>query len=353
MKDDDRNAKHHGLGTLAIHAGQSPDPSTGAVMTPIYATSTYAQSSPGVHQGFEYSRTHNPTRFAYERCVAGAGRRHARLRVRLRPGGDLDRCWSCSTAATTSSRWTTSTAARYRLFERVRRRTRRPGFQLRRPHRPGGVRSRDQAEHQAGLDRNADQPAAEDRRHRRDRRISRSKRGLLVVGRQHLRLADPAAPAGTRRATSSCIRRPSTSTATPTWSAACWWSATTPNSPSSSPSCRTRSARVQGPFDSFLALRGLKTLHLRMQAHCENALALAQWLETHPAIEKVDLSGPGVASAPRAGEAADGRLRRHASRSACKGGLEAAQALLRTHASCSRWPSRSAAWKAWSTIRRS
>src|SRR4051812_17165062 len=58
------------LGTLAIHGGQSPDPSTGAVMVPIYATSTYAQSSPGVHQGFEYSRTHNPTRFAYERCVA-------------------------------------------------------------------------------------------------------------------------------------------------------------------------------------------------------------------------------------------------------------------------------------------
>src|SRR5690606_7939857 len=60
-----------GLGTKAIHAGQAPDPSTGAVMPPIYATSTYAQASPGVHQGFEYSRTHNPTRFAYERCVAG------------------------------------------------------------------------------------------------------------------------------------------------------------------------------------------------------------------------------------------------------------------------------------------
>src|SRR3990167_1566852 len=55
--------------TRAIHAGQTPDPSTGAVMTPIYATSTYKQSEPGVHQGFEYSRTQNPTRFAYENCV--------------------------------------------------------------------------------------------------------------------------------------------------------------------------------------------------------------------------------------------------------------------------------------------
>src|SRR3546814_17080899 len=57
----------HRFGTRAIHAGQSPDPSTGAVMTPIYATSTYAQPSPGVHPGLEYSRSHNPTRFAYER----------------------------------------------------------------------------------------------------------------------------------------------------------------------------------------------------------------------------------------------------------------------------------------------
>ena len=56
--------------TRAIHAGQSPDPTTGAVMTPIYATSTYAQQSPGVHKGFDYGRSHNPTRFAFERCVA-------------------------------------------------------------------------------------------------------------------------------------------------------------------------------------------------------------------------------------------------------------------------------------------
>ncbi len=62
------NKKH--LETRVIHAGQHPDPTTGAVMMPIYATSTYAQESPGKHKGFEYSRTHNPTRFAFERCVA-------------------------------------------------------------------------------------------------------------------------------------------------------------------------------------------------------------------------------------------------------------------------------------------
>ena len=60
----------HRFATLAIHAGQEPDPTTGAIMTPIYATSTYVQQSPGVHKGFEYSRSQNPTRFAYENCVA-------------------------------------------------------------------------------------------------------------------------------------------------------------------------------------------------------------------------------------------------------------------------------------------
>ena len=70
MKQDDLAAGAFGLDTLAIHAGQEPDPSTGAIMTPIYQTSTYVQSSPGVHQGWEYSRTHNPTRRALEDCVA-------------------------------------------------------------------------------------------------------------------------------------------------------------------------------------------------------------------------------------------------------------------------------------------
>lgn len=65
MKKD----KQH-IATRAIHAGQHPDPATGAIMTPIYATSTYVQESPGHHRGYEYSRTKNPTRSAYEACVA-------------------------------------------------------------------------------------------------------------------------------------------------------------------------------------------------------------------------------------------------------------------------------------------
>ncbi len=62
--------KELGFATRAIHAGQSPDPTTGAIMTPVYLTSTYVQESPGVHKGWEYSRTHNPTRKAFENCLA-------------------------------------------------------------------------------------------------------------------------------------------------------------------------------------------------------------------------------------------------------------------------------------------
>src|SRR3981081_3770836 len=62
--------KQHEFATRAIHAGQEPDPTTGAIMTPIYATSTYVQESPGKHKGYDYSRSINPTRLAYEKCVA-------------------------------------------------------------------------------------------------------------------------------------------------------------------------------------------------------------------------------------------------------------------------------------------
>src|SRR5436305_3970853 len=68
--DRETSANRLGFDTRVIHAGQHPDPTTGAVMMPIYATSTFAQESPGVHKGYDYARTTNPTRMAFERCVA-------------------------------------------------------------------------------------------------------------------------------------------------------------------------------------------------------------------------------------------------------------------------------------------
>src|SRR6201991_506782 len=110
------------FGTRAIHAGQQPDPSTGAIMTPIYATSTYVQTSPGVHQGYEYSRTQNPTRMAYERCVAdleGGSAGFAFASGLAAAATVLDLLDSGSHVIAMDDLY----GGTYRLFERVRRRS--------------------------------------------------------------------------------------------------------------------------------------------------------------------------------------------------------------------------------------
>ena len=111
-----------GFATRGIHAGQSPDPSTGAIMVPIYATSTYVQQSPGVHKGYEYSRSQNPTRMAYERCIADL------------ESGTQGYAFASGLAATSTILDVLDSGAHivamddlyggtYRLFERVRKRS--------------------------------------------------------------------------------------------------------------------------------------------------------------------------------------------------------------------------------------
>ncbi|PKM08715.1 MAG: cystathionine beta-lyase, partial [Gammaproteobacteria bacterium HGW-Gammaproteobacteria-7] len=284
----------HGLGTLAIHAGQSPDPTTGAVMTPIYATSTYAQQSPGVHQGFEYSRSHNPTRFAYERCVAAL------------EGGTRGYAFASGLAGTATILELLDTGSHviamddvyggtYRLFERVRRRS-------------------------AGLDfswvdlNDLDALAAAIRPETRllwietptnpmlklvdlERVVAFAKqRGLLV--------------AVDNTFCSPIVQRPLAFGADLVMHSATKYLnghsdmvggmvvvGDNAELAEKMEFLQNAVGGVQGPFDSFLALRGLKTLHLRMKAHCESAAALAAWLETHPGIEKVIY--PGLESHPQ------------------------------------------------------
>src|SRR6195952_546810 len=121
MKKQLKNSVH-GLGTRAIHAGQEPDPSTGAIMTPIYATSTYVQQSPGVHKGFEYSRSQNPTRFAYERCVADleSGTRGFAFASGLAAMSTVLELLDAGSHVVASDDLYGGT---YRLFERVRKRS--------------------------------------------------------------------------------------------------------------------------------------------------------------------------------------------------------------------------------------
>jgi cystathionine gamma-lyase len=288
------SSKQHGLGTRAIHAGQSPDPTTGAVMTPIYATSTYVQSSPGVHQGFEYSRSHNPTRFAYERCVADL------------EGGRNGYAFASGLAATSTVLDVLDSGSHviamddvyggtYRLFERVRRRSAGLDFSW--------VDLNDRADLEAAV---------------------RPETKLIWIETPTnplLKIVDIAAIAEFARARGILVAVDNTF-ATPMLQRPLelgahlvMHSATKYLNGHSDivggmivvgddaelaekmTFLQNAVGGVQGPFDSFLALRGLKTLHLRMRAHCAAAGELAGWLATHPKVEKVIY--PGLADHPQ------------------------------------------------------
>ena len=282
------------LATLAIHGGQSPDPSTGAVMPPIYATSTYAQTSPGVHQGFEYSRTHNPTRFAYERCVAAL------------EGGTRGFAFASGMAATSTVLELLDAGSHvvamddiyggsYRLFERVRRRTAGLDFSF--------VDLTDPAAFEAAI-------------------TPKTKMVWIETPTNPmLKIVDIAATAAIAKRhgltvvvdntfASPMLQRPLALGADIVVHSATKYlnghsdmvggmAVVGDNAELAEQMAFLQNAigGVQGPFDSFLALRGLKTLPLRMKAHCANAQELAEWLHTHPAIEKVIY--PGLPSHPQ------------------------------------------------------
>jgi cystathionine gamma-lyase len=291
MSSDNKN---YGIGTRAIHAGQSPDPSTGAVMTPIYATSTYVQSSPGVHQGYEYSRSHNPTRFAYERCVASL------------EGGTQGYAFASGLAATSTVLDILDAGSHvvcmddvyggtYRLFERVRRRS-------------------------AGLDFSFvdlnDIAALEAAVTPKTRLIwCETPTNPLLKLVDIARLADFARKRGIWLAVDNTFSSPILQRPLELGAHLVMHSATKYLNGHSDivggmivvgddaalaeqmTFLQNAVGGIQGPFDSFLALRGLKTLHLRMKAHCDNAQQLAEWLATHDAVEKVVY--PGLASHPQ------------------------------------------------------
>ena len=129
----------HQLATRAIHAGQQPDPATGAVMTPIYATSTYVQHGPGEHRGWEYSRSHNPTRDAYEKCIAdleGGARGFAFASGMAATATVLELLDSGSHVVAVDDLYGGS----FRLFHRVRERSAGLRFTFAPLERPGALR---------------------------------------------------------------------------------------------------------------------------------------------------------------------------------------------------------------------
>ncbi len=280
--------------TRAIHAGQSPDPTTGAVMQPIYATSTYVQSSPGVHKGFEYSRTHNPTRFAYERCVADL------------ESGKQGYAFASGLAATATLLDTLEPGSHviasddmyggtYRLFARVREKSAGLKFSYVDMREPKNVEAAIRPETRLIWVETPTNPML--------KLVDLS--AIAAIARKHKLLA-----AADNTFASPYLQRPLEHGFGLVMHSATKYL----NGHSDVVNgmlvvgddaelaerltfLQNAVGAVAGPFDSFLVLRGLKTLAVRMQRHCENALALAHWLEQHPKVARVHY--PGLASHPQ------------------------------------------------------
>jgi cystathionine beta-lyase/cystathionine gamma-synthase len=286
--------KQQKFATRAIHAGQEPDPSTGAIMTPIYATSTYVQQSPGKHKGYDYARSINPTRLAYERCIADleSGTHGWAFASGLAAMATaLDALASGSHIVVSDDLY----GGTFRLFERVRRRSANLDFTFIDMTDPENV----------------------------ERAIRSNTRMVWIETPSNplLKIIDLAAVAKIARAHNT-ISVSDNTFASP-------WvqrpiefgfdmvihSATKYLNGHSDmvggvivvgdnkelgdqiAFLQNSVGAIAGPFDSFLAMRSLKTLALRMERHCENAMEIAQWLEEQPQVESVRY--PGLKSHPQ------------------------------------------------------
>lgn len=283
----------HQFGTRAIHAGQKPDETTGAIMTPIYATSTYVQESPGVHKGFEYSRSQNPTRFAYERCIAdleGGSRGFAFASGLAAMSTTLELLTSGDHVIASDDLY----GGTYRLFERVRKRSSGLQFSFLDMSDPESVR--------AAIQPNTRMIWVETPSNPLLKIVDLKTIAKIAKERNILAVAD-------NTFASPYLQRPlefgfdivihSATKYINGHSDVVGGIAVVSDSELGERLAYLQNAigAVAGPFDSFLALRGVKTLHLRMNQHCENAQNLAEWLERHPAIDRVIY--PGLASHPQ------------------------------------------------------
>ncbi len=285
------------LNTRAIHGGQYPDPSTGALMQPIYATSTYLQESPGVHKGLDYGRSHNPTRFAFERCVADleSGSRAFAFASGLAAISSVLELIDANSHVIAGDDLYGGT---FRLFERVRRRSAGHDFTF---VDMSGAAALEQA-------------------------LRPETRMVMIETPTNplLKLAD-------LEALAKCCKQHNVISVVDNTFASPWIQrplelgfdivvhSTTKYLNGHSDviggvavvSGNTRHedlaerlaflqnavGAIASPFDSFLALRGLKTLGVRMQRHCENALEIAAWLEHQPQVARVRY--PGLPSHPQ------------------------------------------------------
>lgn len=279
------SSKH--LATRVIHAGQHPDPSTGAIMPPIYATSTYVQKSPGDHQGFEYSRSHNPTRFAFERCVADLEE------------GVKGFAFASGMAATSTILEMLDSGSHiiamddlyggsYRLFENVRKRSSNLDFSFIPLHQEGALEAAWQENTRMVWLETPTNPMLTLVDIAKIAKLTHARDGILVadntfatpMNQQPLTLgADIVMHSATKYLNGHSDMVGGVAVAKSEAHA------------EELTFLQNSIGGVLGPFDSFLALRGLKTLALRMSAHNDHSQIIAERLVDHPRVAKVIYPG--------------------------------------------------------------
>ena len=285
--------KKKAFATRTIHAGQSPDPTTGAIMPPIYATSTYVQASPGVHQGFEYSRTHNPTRFAFERCVADL------------ESGTRGFAFASGMAATATILELVDSGSHViamddlyggtrRLFEGVRRKSAGVEFSY--------VDLTDVAALEQSIRGNTRMIWLESPTNPLLKIIDLQ--AMVAIAKAHdiLLVVDNtfATPYLQRPLEFGCdiVMHSATKFINGHSDMVGGIAVTNDDALAERLTYLQNSiGAILGPFDSFLALRGVKTLDVRMERHCVSAARIASWLETDDRVDSVLY--PGLPSHPQ------------------------------------------------------
>jgi cystathionine beta-lyase/cystathionine gamma-synthase len=286
--------RQHEFATRAIHAGQEPDPSTGAIMTPIYATSTYVQESPGKHKGYDYARSINPTRLAYERCIADleSGTRGWAFASGLAAmSTTLELIDSGSHVVVSDDLY----GGTFRLFERVRRRSANLDFTF--------IDMTDPADFERAIKKNTRMVWVETPSNPLLKLIDLE--AVAKIAREHKIIS-----VSDNTFASPWIQRPIESGFDVVVHSATKYlnghsdlvggvAVVGENKELAEQMAFLQNSvgAIAGPFESFLVMRSLKTLALRMERHCANALEIARWLEEQPAVKKVHY--PGLKSHPQ------------------------------------------------------
>ncbi|MBM3857042.1 MAG: PLP-dependent transferase [Verrucomicrobia bacterium] len=287
--------KHiHDLNTRVIHAGQKPEPITGAVMTPIFLSSTFAQESPGKHTGYEYSRTGNPTRHAYEECIANleSGNRGFAFASGMAATATILELLSPGDHIIASDDLYGGT---YRILERVRKRS--AGLEI------SFVDFTDTENVANAIKSNTKMIWVETPTNPMLKLADLRKIAALAKKHQLLSVAD-------NTFATPIFQRPlefgfdivvhSATKYINGHSDVINGVAVIGDNPELGQQIhflQNSTGGTAGAFDSFLALRGVKTLALRMERHHENAMELAAWLEKHPKVQRVLY--PGLKSHPQ------------------------------------------------------